>query len=113
MNIVLHDALLVLKSKDEKNYINSLYSISKFFLSFILRLINDQRTRKEEVVSSLSKEGLKQFYSLMNNSSESIVRKLAAKIICQLGSDSANIQTALCELFNFSSFAGKVNECSL
>jgi len=108
MNIVLHDALLVLKSKNEKNYINSLYSISKFSFPVTPRLLNDQKTRKEEVVSSLPKDGLKQFYTLMNNSSETIVRKLAARIICQLGSDNGSIQTTLCELFNFSNFAGKV-----
>ena len=44
----------------------------------------------------------------MNNGSDSIVRKLAAKILCQLGSESGAIENSLCELFNFSNFAGKV-----
>lgn len=108
MNIVLHDALLVLKSKDEKNYVASLYSISKFSSAANLRLLCDQKTRKEEVVSCLSKDGLRQFYSLLNSGSDATVRKLAARVICQLGSDNATVQTALCELFNFSNFAGKV-----
>jgi len=64
--------------------------------------------QNEQIMIYLSNQGISQLNLLLSQSLDITIRKLSAKIICQLAYNSEILQTALCDLFQFSSFSGKV-----
>lgn len=75
---------------------------------------------KEQIILNLGKDGLTTVCRLVNDSAERsatlsiitkcvVVRKLAAKLVCELAYHNEEGQRMLCDLFGFTSFEGKVN----
>ena len=83
------------------------------------RALRSREVTKEQLVLGLTKTGLITVREIINNSSNRSnphphcltfagVRKLAAKLVCELACRHQAVQKLVCELYEFTCFKGKV-----